>query len=101
MAEPSQHKPILTAQALDDLPKAKRQILDTVASRLSERLVLATAVAAVRLAHRDAALPAVLSERVAELVRATLMDLAQQKWKPDTALKLQRPAPGGSHGLPE
>ena len=99
MAKPLQRKPILTAQALDGLVNAKQQILDAVAGRVPEHLVLATAEAAVRLARREATLTEVLPERVVALVRHSLRALAQQKWKPDTALVLHQRRKEGGHGL--
>jgi hypothetical protein len=98
MCESSSRKPLLPVQALDGLQQAKPQILEAVAGRVSEQLVLVTALAAVRLAKREVAPEAVLSERVLELVRDSLRALARGKWKPDTALKLKR-VPGGGHGL--
>jgi hypothetical protein len=83
-------KPLLTADALSDLHKAKQQIVDAALGRVPEPLVLATAIAATRLARREATSREVLPERVVELVRETLKALAQQKWKPDTALLLKR-----------
>jgi len=99
MSESSPRKPILPAEALDGLRQAKSHIVDAVAGRVPERLVLATALAAVCLAKREAAPAAVLSEPVIELVRDSLRALARKKWKPDTALMLKRPVRGGEHGL--
>ena len=89
MSDSSTRKPLLNAAAMNDLHKAKRQIMDAAHGKVPEQLMLATAIAAVRLARREASPAEVLSERVVELVRKTLKDLAQQKWKPDTALLLQ------------
>jgi hypothetical protein len=89
MCEALPRKPVLTSQALGGLRQAKPQILDAAASRVPERLVLAAAVAAVRLARREAAPAEVLSERVIELVRDSLKALARGKWKPETALLLE------------
>jgi hypothetical protein len=99
MSEPLQRKPILTAQAVGDLHKAKRQILAATGGKVPEPLTLATAQAAVRLARQEAMPAEVLSERVLELVRQTLISLAQQKWKPDTALLLHKRRKEGGHEL--
>ena len=92
MGESAPRKPILTAQAVDRLQQAKAQILDGVAGRLSERLVLATARMALCLVKREAAPEEVVPEQILDLVRDSLRILAQGKWRPDTALKLQEPA---------
>jgi hypothetical protein len=94
MSDQISRKPILSARAVQDLQKVKEQFADGVTGKVPERLVLAALDAAVRLAR-----PEVLSERVHEFVRESLMALAQQKWKPDTALVLQKRARGGSHEL--
>jgi hypothetical protein len=90
MNDSSNRKPLLSAEALNNLHKAKRQIVDAAHGKVPEHLVLATAVAAVRLARKEAVLTEVLSERVVELVRESLKALAQQKWKPETALLLKK-----------
>jgi len=90
MSDSSQRKPLLNLAAMKDLSEAKRQILDAAHGRVPEPLLLATALAAVRLSRREAALADVLSERVVELVRESLKAIAQQKWKPDTALMLHK-----------
>jgi hypothetical protein len=90
MCEPLQRKALLTAQAIKGLKNAKQQIMAAAAGKVRERLVLATAQAAVRLARREAVPAEVISERALELARETLQQLAQQKWKPDTALLLQK-----------
>jgi|SRR6516165_3790558 hypothetical protein len=90
MCEHLQRKPIVADQAIKDLRRAKLEIIDAALGKLPEQMVLATATAAVRLARRQASPQEVLSERVIHLVRATLKDLAQHKWKPDTALLLKR-----------
>ena len=92
-------KPLLTARALNGLQDAKQQILEAVAGKVSERLVLATVGSAVRLARREAAPAEVLSKRVCELVQDALVALAQRHWKPDTALVLQKRLGKGGHGL--
>src|SRR5262249_29832321 len=89
MSGPVQRKPILTAEALNGLNHAKQEILDATVGTVPEPLVRLTVVAAGRLARRHAARE-VLSERVLELVQASLLSLAQQKWKLDTALLLKR-----------
>src|SRR5690349_13022274 len=99
MGESTRRKPILTAQALDGLRQAKPQILDAVANRVPERLVLATAMVATAMARHETAPEDVLPSRVLELVRDSLRAMARQKWKPDTALRLQRRSEGGSHGI--
>jgi hypothetical protein len=99
MSEPLQRKPILTAQAVGDLHRAKRQIMAAVVGKVPEPLALATMQAALRLACDEAEPAEVLSERVLELVRQTLMSLAQQKWKPDTALLLHKHRKEGGHEL--
>jgi hypothetical protein len=60
--------------------------------------VLATAVAAVRLARWEAAPAEVLSARVLDLVRASLKASAQKSWKPDTGLVLAASGEG-EHGI--
>ena len=99
MAKAMHHKPILTAQALGKLRQAKEQILDATAGRVPERLVLATVSVSLGLAREEAVADTILPARVAELVRASLAALAQHKWKPDTALKLERPQGGEGHGI--
>jgi hypothetical protein len=99
MSDQISRKPILSARAVQDLQKVKEQFADGVPGKVPERLVLATLDAAVRLARNEATAPEVLSERVLELVRESLMALAQQKWKPDTALVLQKRAREGRHEL--
>jgi len=88
MQDRLKQKPILSAQALDGLQDAKRQIMEAVTGKVPERLVLATAVAAVRLARWEAVPAEVLSARVLDLVRATLKASSQKSWKPDTGLLL-------------
>jgi hypothetical protein len=97
MSQPGQRRPILTDRALDDLKNVKQQILDAADGRISERLVLATAVAAVRSAQGESRPATMFSARVAELVQDTLLALAQKKWKPDTALKLRGFHRGSRH----
>jgi hypothetical protein len=80
----------LSAQALQGLHQAKHQIIDAAVGRLPERLVEATAEAAIRLAHRQHVPAELMSERALELAREILHGLAQEKWKPETALKLQK-----------
>jgi hypothetical protein len=99
MSESMQRKPILTAQAVGGLHKAKRQILAAAVGKVPEPLTLTTMQAALRLARHEAEPAEVLSERVLELVRQTLMSLAQQKWKPDTALLLHKRRKEGGHEL--
>jgi len=90
MTKPSHRKPLLTAQAINELQNAKRQIMAGAVGRVPEPLLLATAQAAVRLARGQARPSDVLSERVVALVRRSLKALAQQKWTPDTALSLDK-----------
>jgi hypothetical protein len=101
MNDLSNRKPLLTARGLADLQNAKQQIVDAAAGKVPEGLVLATALAAVRLARREATPQEVLSERVVELVRQSLKALAQQKGKPETALLLQKRENHESHQLHE
>jgi hypothetical protein len=90
MCKHLQRKPILTDQAIKELRRAKLEIIDAVLDKVPERLVLTTARAAVKLARCRARPQEVLSERVVHLVRATLKDLAQKTWKPETALLLKK-----------
>jgi hypothetical protein len=99
MPKQLQRQPLLKAQAVSDLRHAKQEILEAVAGKVPERLVLATVGAALRLARREATPAEVLSKRVCGLVRDSLMALAQEKWKPDTALVLLRRLGEGRHGL--
>src|SRR5437016_1005913 len=99
MCQALPRQPILTAQALDGLRHAKQQILDAAANQVPERLVLATVAVSLQLAQGQALPDKVLPARIAELVQASLVALAQQKWKPGTALKLERRRRGGRHGL--
>jgi hypothetical protein len=94
-----QRKAILTGQALQGLQHVKQQIMAAAAGEVRERLVLATAQAAVQLARRERVPAAVMSKRALELARETLKQLAQQKWKPDTALLLQKRRKEGGHEL--
>ena len=98
MSDPHQ-RPVLTAEALQGLQQAKEQIVDAAAGKLPEQLVLATVESVVRLGRREAALGKVLPARVAALVRTTLKALAQQPWKPDTALRLRKRGEEGGHEL--
>jgi hypothetical protein len=90
MPDPLKQQPLLSAEAMGGLHKAKRQIMDAAQARVPERLLLATATAAVLLARKEATPREVLSARVVELVRESLKALAQQRWKPDTALLLKK-----------
>jgi hypothetical protein len=92
-------RPILTAPVVDRLREAKQQIVDAVAGRVPERLVLVTVAAAVSLARENATAADVLSERVLRLVQVSLKALGQKKWKPDTALLLHRGAKESGHEL--
>jgi hypothetical protein len=85
-----QRKPILTAQGVKDLHQVRQQIIDAAVGKVPDRLLVATAVAAVRLARNEATPREVLSERVVELVQQSLKALAQRKWNPDTALMLHK-----------
>ena len=99
MSDPHQRQPVLTAEALQGLQQAKEQIVHAAAGKLPEQLVLATVESVVRLARREAVPGKVLPERVAALVRSTLKALAQQPWKPDTALRLRKRGEEGGHGI--
>jgi hypothetical protein len=90
MSEPLPRKPLLTAEALNDLQHAKRELMNAAVGKMPEQLVLVTAAAAVRLARREATPREVLSARIVELVRQTMKAMAREKWKPDTALLLQK-----------
>jgi hypothetical protein len=97
MGKPLQRTPILPEQAITRLHQAKQEIIEAARARVPERLAAATALAAVRLARREASPGDVLSDRVCALVRASLKALAQGKWKPDTALLLQKRREEGGH----
>lgn len=99
MSKLSNRPPTLAARAFDDLQNAKQQILDAAAGKLPERLVLATAAAALRVAQRQAVPAEVMPERVVELARETLKGLAQHQWRPDTILLLQKHHGKGRHGI--
>jgi hypothetical protein len=92
-------QPVLTTSALEALRHVRPQLLDAAAGRMSERLVLVTVGAAVRLARREAQPGEVLPKRVVDLVCESLKDLAHKKWKPDTMLSLDRRHGKGRHGL--
>jgi len=98
MSAPSKGQPILAAGAFNDLQKAKREILEAVVGKVPDSLLLATALAAVRLARRQAAPGEVLSDRVLDLVRESLKGLSQPNWKPETALLLKKRL-GERHGI--
>src|SRR5262245_52651191 len=89
MPEPIKRQPLLTAQVISNLHKAKRQIVDAAHGRVPEHLVIATMDAVERLGRQEDP-DKVLPEQVLALVRASLKALAQQKWKPETALLLQK-----------
>jgi hypothetical protein len=99
MGAPGQRRPLLSLEAIQRLQDAKQQIVDAAYRRIPERLVLATVEAAGRLARREPVPAEIMSKCALELVRETLQNLAQGKWKPETALKLGRPVKGGGHGL--
>jgi hypothetical protein len=100
MSKPSSRPPILCTQRLDGLCSAAgQQILDAAAGKMPERLVFSTAAAAVRLAQRQAVPAEMMPERVLELVRATLKSLAQQSWKLDTVLLLNKHHREGGHEI--
>jgi hypothetical protein len=109
MCTPRPRQPLLTPQALQGLRHAKQQIVDAAVGRIPDRLVEATAEAAVCVARRETVPAAVMPERALELAREILRCLAREKWKLDTALKLhKRPGqPGcveqrtGTHEHPE
>jgi len=67
--------------------------------KVPERLLEATAGAAVRLSQREAVPADGLSEHVLELVKETLKALNRQSGKPDTALWLCRRLGEDRHGL--
>ena len=90
-------QPLLNPQVLQRLHQAKRQILDAAVDRLPERLVNATAEAAVRLACRERVPADVMPERALALARDILQGLAPERWKPDTALQLRGRVGGGGH----
>jgi hypothetical protein len=81
-------QPILDVAAMARLAEARQQILEATADRIPERLLWETVAVALELVQHEA-IETVLPERVAKLVRASLAALAQQKWKPDTALRLR------------
>lgn len=99
MFEASLRQPLLSVEAIRGLRAAKADILDAVVGKVPERLVRLTAGAAARLARREAPPTDVLSERVLELVRLCLEAAPPERWKPDTALLLQRTLVRGGHGL--
>src|SRR6516162_3809197 len=72
MCDPLQGKPLLSAEALDGLRHARRQIVDAAAGRLPDRLVRSTAAVAAQLARREATPAEVLPRRVRALVRLSL-----------------------------
>ena len=82
-------KSVMPAAALENLGAVRQQILDAAAGRMPERLVQVTMALAVRAARDDTGLTEALPDGVGDLVRDMLLDLAQQKWKPDTVLKLR------------
>jgi len=90
MGKPRHRQPLLSAETLQGLQQAKQQIVDAAVGRIPDRLVEATAEAAVQVALRETVPAAVMSERALELARAILRGLAQDKWKPETALKLHK-----------
>jgi hypothetical protein len=90
MRNPRPRQPLLSPQALQGLRHAKQQIMDAAVGRIPERLVDATAEAAVCVARRKTVPAAVMPERALELAREILRGLAREKWKPDTALKLHK-----------
>jgi hypothetical protein len=99
MSQPSNRRPILTPHAIKQLHQVRQQILDAAASKLPERLVMVTAATAVRLARGEEVAAESMSERVIELARETLNQLAQQPWKPDTVLLLRKQSGEGRHGI--
>jgi len=92
-------KSLITADRLRDLLSAKEQVIQAVAGKVPERLVMATAAVAVLQAEAEGAAADRLPERILQLVRASLNALAQHPWKADTALLLEKRLGGGDHGL--
>ena len=99
MSKPSKRQPLLTAERIADLRHAKQQLVTAAAGKVPERLVLAAAVAAVRVARRQTLPAELVSERVVELARETLKSLALQPWKPGTVLLLKGHHGDGQHGI--
>jgi len=90
MPGPRHRRPVLSPQAIQGLQQAKQQILAAVMGRLPDRLVLATAEAAGRLARGEQVPAKLMSGDALELARDILQGLARGNWKPETALKLQK-----------